>query len=157
MPPKEVKSARPQPGLQLLNLERVPPLAPKFANQIGKTALGFRIQYTATGQVVEVQSMLDKEGCLVRGTGETEWISIPAWEQRRVARNTPDEGERLAALRRKYELRLNRAFPKEGPASGSEADIQAWLGALAFNQRRALLMSQKDFTKSYPQGFRDPE
>jgi len=136
----------------LLNLERVPPLAPKFANQIGKTCTGFRIQYGATGQSVEVASSVDVDG---GDLNPATWISIPEWERRRALRNAPDAEERLSALKRKYELRLNRAFPQEGPASGSEADIQAWLGTLAFAQRRALLMSQKDFAKSFPDGFRE--
>jgi len=155
MPPKGAPSGRPQ-GLQLLNLERVPPLAPKFANQIGKTCLGFRVTYNATGQSVEVESLVDSEGGMLLQAA-AQWISVPAWERRRALHNAPDDGERLAALRRKFELRLNRAFPTPGPASGSEADIQAWLGTLAFNQRRALLLSQKDFSKSYPEGFRDPQ
>jgi hypothetical protein len=142
---------RPQ-GLPMLNLERVPPLAPKFANQIGKTCTGFRIQYVSTGTTVEVASLVDAEG----GRIDTAvWTSIPEWERRRALFNAPDAEERLSALKRKYELRLNRAFPGNGPASGEEADIQAWLGTLPFAQRRALLMSQKDFAKSFPDGFRE--
>jgi len=139
----------------MLNLERVPPLAPKFANQIGKTCTQFRVVYNATGVSVEVASMLDANGDI---ESPAVWISIPDWERRRALRNAPDDQERLAALQRKFEVRLNRAFPTVGgPASGSEADIQAWLGKLPFAQRRALLMSQKDFAKSYPEGFRDPQ
>jgi len=141
----------------LLNLERVPGLAPKFANQIGKTCTMFRVQYTATGVSVEVHSTIspdgrayspDKEG---KATGM--WVGIPEWERRRALKNAPSADERLSSLQRKYELRLNREFPSQGPASGEEADIQAWLGTLPFAQRRALLMSQKDFSKSYPEGF----
>jgi len=153
MPPKQGGSGRPQ-GLQLLNLERVPPLAPKFANQIGKTCAQFRVLYTASGQSVEVASLVGVDGNLL---DTAVWTSIPEWERRRAVRNAPDDEERLSALQRKFEVRLNRAFPAQGPASGSEADIQAWLGNLGFAQRRALLMSQKDFQKSYPGGFRDPQ
>lgn len=142
-------------GLQLLNLERVPPLAPKYANQIGKTCVQFRVHFTPTGQSVEVSSLLGDDG---EEINPPVWISIPEWEQRRAAHNAPNNAERLSALKRKFEVRLNRAFPTQGgPASGSEADIQAWLGTIAFGQRRALLMSQKDFAKSYPEGFRDPQ
>lgn len=153
MPPKAASGDRRPQGLQLLNLERVPPLAPKFANQIGKTCTQFRVLYTPTGQTVEVASIVGSDGSML---DQAVWISIPEWERRRAARNAPDDEERLSALRRKYEVRLGRAFPAQGPASGSEADIQAWLGNLGFAQRRALLLSQKDFTKSYPEGFRDP-
>lgn len=144
----------PMGGQQLLNLERVPALAPKFANQIGKTCAGYRVNFTAAGQSVEVASTIGPDGS---DLDTPSWVTVVEWERRRAVRNAPSDEERLAALRRKYELRLNRAFPAQGPRSGSEEDIQAWLGTLAFNQRRALLMSQKDFSKSYPEGFRDPQ
>lgn len=152
MPSKQKGGNRPPQGGQFLNLERVPPLAPKFANQIGKTCTGFRVLYAAEGMKVEVGSTVGAQGTIV----QTEWISVAEWERRRALRNAPSKDERLSSMKRKFELRLNREFPTPGPASGSEADIQAWLGTLPFAQRRALLMSQKDFSKSYPEGFRDP-
>lgn len=136
----------------MLNLERVPPLAPKFANQIGKTCTGFRVLYAESGMQAQACSKLDAYGTEIE---DAEWIGIPEWEHRRALRNTPSSNERLSALRRKFELRLNREFPRVGPSSGSEEDVQAWLATLPFAQRRALLMSQKDFSKSYPEGFRD--
>jgi len=142
----------------LLNLERVPPLAPKFANQIGKTALGFRASWGGSGTTVEVHSSISsngKEFALKEGKPQGEWIGLAEWERRRSLRNAPTNEERKSALKRKYELRLAKEFPARGPASGSEEDIQAFLDTLPFAQRRALLMSQKDFSKSYPQGFRE--
>lgn len=139
-------------GGMFLNLERVPPLAPKYANQIGKTCTQFRVVYAGNGMQVEVASTVSTTG----GQQEPAWMAIPEWERRRALRNAPSNDERLNTLRRKFELRLNREFPTPGPASGSEADVQAWLATLPFGQRRALLMSQKDFSKSYPEGFRDP-
>jgi hypothetical protein len=135
----------------LLNLERVPPLAPKYSNQIGKTCTGFQVTYNLTGVLVKVASLVDSKGAEC----EPEWIAVPEWERRRALKNAPSNEERINGLRRKFELRLNRQFPAQGPASGSEADVQAWLATLPFAQRRALLMSQKDYTKSYPDGFRD--
>jgi len=142
---------------QLLNLERVPSLAPKFANKIGKTAAGYAVIYTGSGVEVQVQTMLDNTGKPgTPPTGGKAWpmVSLAEWERRCALHNAPSDDERLYALRRKYELRLEKEFPSSGPASGSEADIQAWLGKLSFNERLALLKSQKDFEKSYPQGFR---
>jgi len=143
----------------LLNLERVPQLAPKFANQFGKTCTSYRVLFTPKGMTVEVASTISSDGRAFSLTKEgqpgVEWIALAEWERRRALKNTPSEGERLSALKRKYELRLNREFPTRQPSSGSEEDIQAWLGTLPFAQRRALLMSQKDFAKSYPEGFRD--
>lgn len=138
----------------LLNMERVPQLAPKFANQIGKTCTSFEVKYTASGVQTRVASLVDANGTMLDGAGE--WCTIPEWERRRALKNAPSDEERLSALKRKYELRLAREFPAQGPASGSESDVQAWLATLGFAQRRALLMSQKEYAKAYPQGFRDP-
>jgi len=135
----------------LLNLERVPPLAPKFANQIGKTCAGFCIMFMPDGMKVEVVSTVGQDGTDLE---KPEKVSIPEWERRRAVRNAPSDSERLSSLKRKYELRLGREFPAKGPTSGKEEAIQAWLGTLGFAERTALLLSQKDFAKKYPEGFR---
>jgi hypothetical protein len=83
-------------------------------------------------------------------------VSIPEWERRKALHNQPTQAEKLTAMVRKFELRLNKECVTP-PASGSDADIQAWLGKLAWYERKALLMSQKDFSKSYPDGFRPPQ
>jgi hypothetical protein len=157
MPPKQGGQAKPAGAGMFLNLERVPPLAPKFTNQIGKTCAGFRLAYMATGVAITVGTTVLNDGSDIPVGSEPEWISIPEWERRRALRNAPSEEERLSGMRRKYELRLNRAFPAQGPQTGSEEHMQAWLATLPWNHRRALLMSQKDFAKSYPEGFRDPQ
>jgi hypothetical protein len=140
----------------LLNLERVPALAPKFANQIGKTAAAFMVVYAPEGVKVEVRSLLDKDGKVLKPSPNGEnlpCVSTAEWERRRALHNTPSEGERLTAMVRKFELRLNKEC-KTPPASGKEAAIQEWIATLPVAERRALLMSQKDFSKSYPDGFR---
>jgi hypothetical protein len=149
---KKPTGNRPPMG-NLLNLERVPALAPKFANQIGKTCASFVVHYTEDGIEVVVASKINAQGVEIANDGK-ENVSIPEWERRRALKNAPSNEERLNGLRRKFELRLNREFPANGPSSGSEEDVQAWLATLPFAQRRALLMSQKDFSKSYPEGFR---
>ncbi|BCH36624.1 hypothetical protein [Aspergillus fumigatus narnavirus 2] len=142
----------------MLNLERVPPLAPKFANQIGKTCTAFRVVWGAKGTTVEVHSTISPDGREYsldkEGNPQGSWIGIAEWERRRALRNSPSEEEKKSALMRKYELRLNKEFPKGKLASGKDADIQAFMATLPFAERRALLMSQKDFAKSYPEGFR---
>jgi hypothetical protein len=148
---KGQRGPRPNMG-NLLSLDRIPALAPKFANQIGKTCQGFTLTYAAEGVKVEVCSTISSKGGPL---DKPELCSVPEWERRRALKNAPSNEERLSALKRKYELRLNKAFPAKGPSSGSEEDIQVFLDSLAFSQRRALLMSQKDFSKSYPDGFRD--
>jgi len=136
----------------MLNLERVPVLAPKFSNQIGKTCAGFGVMYTPEGVKVVVKSTIDGNGQAITGSED---VSLPEWERRRVLKNTPSREERLSALSRKFELRLNKAFPqgKSGPSSGKEEDIATWLQTLPFGERRALLMSQKDYAKAYPNGI----
>jgi len=142
----------------LLNLERVPTLAPKFANKIGKTCDGYAVFYTGSGVEVQVRTKIGPNGRPLTPPGVNQaypMISLMEFERRVALSNQPTEADRLAALRRKFELRLNREFPAQaGPASGSEEHIQAWLGTRPFAERRALLMSQKDFDKSYPDGFR---
>jgi len=137
-------------------LEQIPALAPKFANQIGKTCHGYTVQFLPEGSRVVVHTMIDANGVpgvAAPNGNQGEAISIAEWERRRSLKNQPSEAERLAAMVRKYELRLNRECANP-PASGTEAGIQAWLGTLPFAQRRALLMSQKEFNRSYPEGFR---
>jgi len=140
-----------------LNLERVPSLAPKFANKLGKDAITFAVVYSGAGTRVIIDCVLDANGrprSPRDGRPQTESVDLVEFERRVALKNQPTEADRLSALRRKFELRLNMEFPREAPASGSEADIQAWLGNRPFAERRALLMSQKDFDKSYPNAFR---
>lgn len=149
---KTNKGGNPAPlGGALLNLERIPGLAPKFANKLGKSAVAFTVSYTTEGVSVEVMSLL---GARAQTLEEAEEVSLVEYERRVALANTPSPTEKLNALRRKFELRLNIEFPSVGPSSGSDEHIQAWLGTLPFAQRRALLMSQKDFDKSYKDGFR---
>jgi hypothetical protein len=141
----------------LLNLERVPMLAPKFANKIGKTCDGYAIIYTGSGVEVRARTKIGPDGRLLTppvGGADYPMISLMEFERRVALANQPTAADRLMALRRKFELRLKREFPAAGPTSGSEEHIQAWLGTRPFAERLALLMSQKDFDKSYPEGFR---
>jgi hypothetical protein len=152
MPPKQNQGGnRGLAAPQFLNLERVPNLAPKFANKLGKTAEGYSLKFDMEGFRVVVDSLLNDQG---ESIDDSEEVSLLEFERRVALANAPSNEERLSALKRKYELRLNRAFPDAGPASGAEPSIATWLATLPFAERRALLMSQKDFNKSYPEGFR---
>jgi len=141
---------RPNMG-NLLNLERVPALAPKFANKIGKTAASFAVLFNGSGTQVMVETMISADGKPLsppKGTDGWPRIGLAEFERRVALANAPSDEERLFALKRKYELRLEKEFPAKGPASGSEADIQSWIGTLSLQERLALLKSQKDFEKS---------
>jgi hypothetical protein len=141
----------PMGGLGFLNPERVAPLVPKYANKIGKTLSKVSIHYSEDGVEVEVETRLDGSGAV---STESECVTLAEFHRRVGEANTPTDSERLRQLRRKYELRLNREFPTPGPASGSEPDIQAFIDALPFQERRAILMTQKAFEKAHPEGFR---
>jgi hypothetical protein len=141
----------------LLNPERVPDLAPKYANKLGKTISSVTVKYGLKGKTVVVETFLDKEGKLLDSSTKAEDlddVSVVEFQRRLAILNAPGDQERLRSLKRKYELRLNMEFPKPGPGDGAESTIQAWLETIPWERRRALLMSQKDFEKSYPQGFR---
>jgi hypothetical protein len=152
MPPK--KGGNSGPGLgSMLNLERVPMLAPKFSNKLGKTAAKFSVEYSVTGVTVNVESILDSKGKLKSPT-EIEEVSLIEFERRLALYNTPSTEEKLSSFKRKYELRLMEEFPSDGPSDGKDESIQAFLNKIPFEKRVALLKSQKDFDKSYPNGFR---
>jgi len=140
---------RPSMGQQLLNLERVPALAPKFANKLGKTCDGYAIIYTGGGVSVQVQSLLGKDGSVLENA---EKVDLVDFERRVALHNQPTAADRLSAIKRKYELRLEKEFPEKGPKSGSDADIQAWLGTLPLGERLALLKSQKKFEADASKG-----
>jgi len=133
-----------------LNPERPPQLAQKYAGKLGKTCEHIAFVYTKEGVKVLILPM----GDLLQAGDPPTGISVADFNQRVAESLVPTDEERLRSLRNKYELRLNEQFPAQGPASGSEAAIQSWLDARPFAVRRALLMSQRDFEKSYPNGFR---
>jgi len=137
---------RPQ-GIAPLNPERPPQLLGKYSKLLGKDLKEIKITYDADGVTVEVDGM--------EGSPYEELVnaSIAAFKAMKAALTQPDDTERLQSFKNKFELRLNREFPATGPASGSEADIQAFLNGLNFRERRALMMTQKQFTASYPNGF----
>jgi len=138
-------------ALGFLNPERVPPLAPKWANKIGRTMESISIKYDVDGVTVEVEGLVGPSGEKIT---ESETISLAEFQRRAGLFNQPSADEKLRSFKRKYELRLNLEFPTPGPASGNEADIQVFLDTLPMQRRRALLMSQKAFEKAYPEGFR---
>jgi len=81
-------------------------------------------------------------------------ISLAEFHARMAVEHAPSAEEKLRSLRNKYELRLNKPFPANGPSDGTDASIQSWLQTIGFAERRALLMSQKAFEAQYPQGYK---
>jgi hypothetical protein len=139
-------NTRPQ-GNAPLNPERPPQLLGKFSKQLGKTIKAVRLIYDAEGINIEIDGMENTPYSALDGASIADYKAI------RDRENQPTDEEKLQAFKNKFELRLNLEFPANGPASGSDADIQAFLNALPFRQRRALMMTQKQFSAQYPNGY----
>lgn len=137
-----------------INPERAPALIAKWQKLLGKDLEEIQVKYTAAGVAVTViplaggpSAQADKE---VAGKA----ISIAAYKAAKSEAAKPSNDEAKVALRNKYELRLNKEFPKTGDlGSGDEAAIQAFLQGLPFHERRAMLMSNKQFKTAYPNGY----
>jgi hypothetical protein len=140
---------RPGAALQQLNPERAPPLIAKWQKLLGKDLDRIEVEYKADSVSVylygKVGTPYYKE--------DDESLSIPEYREMKALETKPSDDEALRAFRDKFELRLNRPFPAEGPSSGKEEDIRAFLERLDFHQRRAMLMSNKQFKAAYPNGF----
>jgi len=134
-------------GIPPFNPERPPLLAAKYAKLLGKDLDRIEIVFDATGVDVKVTGTGDY--------GNLRSVPFATYKAAKAGHQALSDEERLRTLRNKFELRLNIEFPSgnAGPASGSEADIQAFIQGLPFQQRRALLMTQKQFTSAYPNGF----
>jgi hypothetical protein len=132
-----------------LNPERPPQLLGKYAKLLGKDLKSIVVTYDVDGVNVAVF-----------GEDNTPYASIQdealaIYKAKKQEENKPSDIEKLLAFRNKFELRLNRELPKgaDGPASGAESDIQDFLTKLPFRERRALLMTQKQFSVAYPNGY----
>lgn len=134
------------PSLQPLNPERIPPLLGKYAKFIGRDLEKIEIVYSAEGTEVLV---FGKHGTPFESL---DGASLADFRALRSDENSPSEEEKLRAFRNKFELRLNRECSPP-PASGKDADLQAFLESLPFRERRAMLMTQKQFQSAYPNGY----
>jgi hypothetical protein len=141
-------NAAPRPmGSAPFNPERPSQLIAKYAKFLGKDLASIDVSYTPEGVSVTVT------GAEGGPYADLENVDLAVFKAKRNEVNRPSNEEALQGFRNKFELRLNREFPTPGPASGSDADIQAFLNGLNFRERRALLMTQKQFSASYPNGY----
>jgi hypothetical protein len=118
----------------------------KYAKFIGRDLEKIEIVYSAEGTDVLVYG---KEGTPF---AELDGATLADFRVLRTEETAPSEAEKLRAFRNKFELRLNREC-NPAPASGSDADIQAFLEGLPFRERRAMLMTQKQFQAAHPNGL----
>lgn len=137
-----------------LNPERVPALIAKWQKLLGKDLDRIEVTYNADGVDVSIYPLVGKPGFRADGGGNATAISVAAFKAAKQASEAPSEEEAKRAFRNKFELRLNIPFPSDGDlGSGDEAGIQAFIEGRPFNERRALLMSNKQFSTAYPNGF----
>lgn len=140
------QNPRPQ-GLAPLNPERPPQLLGKYTKFLGKQLKSIDISYTADGIDIGVTGMPNTP------YSGLDNASFAAFKAIRDAQNAPTQAEKLQSFRNKFELRLNREFPAQGPTDGSDTAIQAFLNGLPFRERQAMLMTQKQFSARYPNGY----
>jgi len=149
---KQQRVAPPRVGavLNQLNPERAPPLIAKWQKALGKDLEKIEVVYEADSVSVYLYG---KRGTSFNQSDSDVTLTVPEYRAIKARATAPSLDERLQAFKDKFELRLNRAFPAQGPASGNDADIRVFLGTLDFHQRRAMLMSNKQFKSAYPNGF----
>ncbi|BCX55511.1 hypothetical protein 1 [Cryphonectria naterciae splipalmivirus 1] len=144
-------ASRSGPGMAQLNPERIPALMSKYQKMLGKDLEEIQIKYTAAGAAVMVKGMGDYAPS--PNAANAGFITLAEFRQKKQEAAKPSDEEALTAFKNKWEVRLATPFPERGPASGKDADIQAFLSGQRFEHRRAMLMSNKQFKSAYPNGF----
>jgi hypothetical protein len=137
-------------GMPSLNPERPPQLLGKYTKYLGTELDSINVVYTATGIKVTVVKV-----------GSTEPISLSDFKSEKKKENAPSVADKARAFRNKFELRLNREFPAatlvtmlaSENESSLDSSIAAFVETLPYRERRALLMTQKQFTSAHPNGY----
>jgi len=136
-----------------LNPERAPALIAKWQKLLGKDLESIQVMYKASGVEVTVTPITGGLSAKADSSIAGKAISIAAYKAAKAEGVKPSDDDAKVALRNKFELRLNKEFPSGELKSGSDADIQAFLQGLPFHERRAMLMSNKQFKTAYPNGY----
>jgi len=137
-----------------LNPERAPALIAKWQKLLGKDLDRIEVIYTAGGVSVDLYPLEGFVGHKVDSEGDTVALSVAEFKSAKQEAAKPSAEDSKVALRNKFELRLNKEFPSDGNlGDGSEAAIREFLQTLPFHERRAMLMSNKQFKTAYPNGF----
>jgi hypothetical protein len=135
-----------------LNPERAPALIAKWQKLLGKDLERIEVIYKADGVSVDLYGMGDFSR--VDKDGDECPMSIAAFKAAKAEAEKPSADEAITAFKNKFELRLNLEFPADaGLTDASDASIQAFLAGRPLAQRRAMLMSNKQFKAAYPNGF----
>jgi hypothetical protein len=137
------------PTTVFLNPERAPPLISKWQKLLGKDLSRIEVVYTADGVTVNLYA---KEGTPFEDLGSGAF-SVADYKAKKEEAVKPSSEDAKFAFRNKFEVRLNQAFP-EGIdlGDGSDTALRSAVMALPFEQRRVMLMSNKQFKSAYPNG-----
>lgn len=135
-----------------LNPERAPALIAKWQKLLGTELEEIRVVYTADGVSVELYGLGDFK--ITDKDGLSESFSVVDYRNKKKELNAPTSEDAKFAFRNKFEVRLNQEFPQGlDLGDGSEAAIRKAVQSLPFNQRRVMLMSNKQFKSAYPNGL----
>jgi len=140
-----------------LNPERAPALIAKWQKLLGKEIDRISVDYKPDGVTVEIYPMRGHPA-FVGDDEESDPVSVAAFKAAKQEAAKPSVDEAKLAFRNKFEIRLNKEFPKTGDlGDGSDTAIRVFLDTLDFPERRAMLMSNKQFKSAYPNGFSPPQ
>lgn len=138
----------------LLNPERAPALIAKWQKLLGKDLDRIEVTYRADGVSVDLYGM---EGTTFHKTnkdGDEISINVAEYRQIKAKEQAPSAEDAKFAFRNKFEVRLNQEFPSGiDLGDGGETALRNAVQALPFDQRRVMLMSNKQFKSAYPNGF----
>jgi len=142
------------PATVFLNPERAPPLIAKWQKLLGKDLESIQVSYTADGVSVELYGLKGSPFEKIDKDGDSLSMTIPEYRGRKEKESAPSNEEAIFAFRNKFEVRLNQEFPASiDVGDGSEAAIRGAVQSLPFDQRRVMLMSNKQFKTAYPNGL----
>jgi len=140
------------PATVFLNPERAPPLLSKWQKALGKDLERIEVIYEENGITVHLYG---KEGTPyeVKDDDVVQPISVSEYKTRKEEAAKPQGENAIFAFKNKFEVRLNQPFPEVDLGDGGEAALRRAVQALPFEQRRVMLMSNKQFKSAYPNGF----
>jgi len=142
------------PSTVFLNPERAPPLISKWQKLLGKDLERIEVVYEENGITVHLYGKEGTPYSVKDEEGNLQSISVADYKAKKEEAVKPSEEDAKFAFRNKFEVRLNQAFPEElDLGDGSEAALRRAIQALPFEQRRVMLMSNKQFKSAYPNGF----
>jgi hypothetical protein len=141
------------PTQVFLNPERAPPLISKWQKLLGKDLEKIEVVYDENSVTVHLWG---KEGTPYYVEDDNNRLSISPVQYKAIKEKeqAPSSEDAKFAFRNKFEVRLNQAFPQGVDlGDGSETALRRAVQALPFDQRRVMLMSNKQFKSAYPNGF----